>query len=248
MQLPYRLNEGSDARRKLGLIVLKTDETIERDFRALRLPDDLWLYHSRIPSALEVTVETLSEMEQALPTAAGLFPTASTFDVIGYACTSGATVLGESRVEAMVQQAHPEARVTNPMTALKAACRALGITRLGMVSPYVEKVSDALRQRLEQAKVQVTSFGEFGEKEEWKVARIDRHSIIRAMVEVGSSDTCDAVFASCTNLRAFEAIEEVESLIDKPALCSNQVLAWHMLRLTGVADPIAGAGRLFSLA
>lgn len=248
MQLPYGLNETGDARRKLGLIVLKTDETIERDFRALRLPEDLWLYHSRIPSALEVTVETLGEMEHALPTAAGLFPEASSLDVIGYGCTSGATVLGEARVEAMVHQARPEAQVTNPMTALKAACRALGITRLGLVSPYVEGVSDALRERLEQAGVQITSFGEFGEKEEWKVARIDRQSIVKAMVAVGSNEVCDAVFASCTNLRALEAIEEVESLIEKPALCSNQVLAWHMLRLAGVHDHITGAGRLFHLA
>ena len=44
---------------------------------------------------------------------------------------------------------------------------------------------------------------------------------------------CDAVFLSCTNLRTLNVIPEIEARIGKPVLSSNQVLAWHLLRLAG---------------
>ena len=72
-------------------------------------------------------------------------------------------------------------------------------------------------------------------------------SIIDAMLHVGAQAPCDAVFASCTNLRATEVLAEAESAIGVPALASNQVLAWHMLRLAGVDDDLGHAGRLWQL-
>ena len=64
------------------------------------------------------------------------------------------------------------------------------------------------------------------------------------MIEIGKGD-CDAVFASCTNLRAMEIIPEAEDILGKPVLCSNQVLGWHMLRLAGIDSDQPAGGRLF---
>jgi maleate isomerase len=228
--------------------VLQSDETIERDFAALGLPDEISLYHSRIPSAPEVTRETLAEMEAELPRAASLFPEAVSLDAVGYACTSGATVLGEAAVERLVRGARPETAVTNPLSALKAACAALGLRRLGLVTPYEPPVSRAICDALSQSGIEVAGFGSFGITNESTVAAIEPESVVQAMLAVAESAPCDAVFASCTNLRALEAVEAVERRLGKPALCSNQVLAWHMLRLAGLQDSPSGAGRLFRLA
>ncbi len=163
--------------------------------------------------------------------------------MIGYACTSGATALGERKVTDLVTETQPGALVTNPLTALKAACRALGIKRLGLVSPYVAAVSQSLRDALAADGIETTAFGTFDQKEERVVARIATASILAALHEVAAGD-CEAVFASCTNLRAVEVLAQAERETGKPMLASNQVLAWHMLRLAGVGEPVAALGAL----
>lgn len=247
MPLPYETDDGAARRAALGLIVLQVDETIEADFRRLTALDGVRLYQSRIPSGADLTTDTIADMGETLPAAAALLPGSAGLDVIGYACTSGAATLGEERVEALIRNAHPGVRVTTPLTALKAACRALGIRRLGLVSPYVAAVSETLRGALEAGGIAVTAFGSFEQKEEWLVARIAPASVLAALAEVGAGAECDAVFASCTNLRAVEVLKEAERILGKPALASNQVLAWHMLRLAGVADAIPDAGALARL-
>ena len=57
---------------------------------------------------------------------------------------------------------------------------------------------------------------------------------------------CDAVFVSCTNLRAANVIQDAESALGIPVVSSNQALGWHMLRLARVRDAIQGYGELFS--
>ena len=60
----------------VGLIALQSDETIEVDMRRL-LPDTAELLVSRVPSAPDVTPETLAAMEGHLGASAALFPAAA---------------------------------------------------------------------------------------------------------------------------------------------------------------------------
>ena len=78
---------------------------------------------------------------------------------------------------------------------------------------------------------------------ERQVARISTDSILDAILAVGGRD-CQAVFASCTNLRAVSVLAEAERMLGKPVLASNQVLAWHLLRLAGLPDPLGIGGAL----
>lgn len=244
MRLDYDIADDSEDSAALGLILLQVDETIEDDFRRLMPATGVRLYHSRVGSAAEVTPESLPHMTSTLPAAAALLPAQAGLDVIGYACTSGATMLGEAAVAGLIGAAHPGVLVTDPLTALKAACAALGLRRLGLVSPYVAEVSDALRLRLAAVGVAVTAFGSFEQKEERVVARISTASILSALQVVGEAEGCEAVFASCTNLRATAVVEAAERALGKPVLTSNTVLAWHMLRLAGVDGEVRGAGAL----
>ena len=80
---PYALGQPVGARANMGLITLQADETIEYDMRRLMPQQDVGLYVSRIRSAPDVTSETLAQMEQDLPAAAGLQPDPIDFDVVG---------------------------------------------------------------------------------------------------------------------------------------------------------------------
>jgi maleate isomerase len=55
----------------------------------------------------------------------------------------------------------------------------------------------------------------------------------------------DALFISCTNLRALDAIAPLEARLGKPVLTSNQVLGWHMMQSAGAAFPDSAPGLLF---
>ena len=232
---------------RLGLIVLQTDETIEQDFRAFTSDPSIALYHTRIPSSPTVTTDTLRQMENHIPSAASLLLKEPPLAVIGYGCTSASTVLGEARVRDLVQSEHPGVPVTNPLTALKAALAALGVSRLGLVSPYIRSVTDALEAELAKSGTPFVRAAVFGREEENLVARIAPSSILSAAEKVAGDPEVEAVFASCTNLRASAVIADAERLTGKPFLCSNQVLAWHMLRLAGIDRTVPQLGRLGSL-
>ena len=248
MKLAFDSDDGFGRRAALGLIVLQADETVEPEFRSLVDLEGVVLYHSRVPSGAEVTPESLAAMQTEIPTAAGLLPPTAELDVIGYACTSGATVIGEAAVAAAIHSVRPGVATSDPLTATKAACRALGVRRLGFVTPYVAEVSAAMRRNLEGAGLEIAAFGSFEESEEAVVARIAPGSVLDAIVEVGAAPDCEAVFASCTNLRATGVIAEAEARLSKPVVTSNQALAWHMLRLAGLPNGPPAGGSLFRCA
>ena len=231
MSYPYALRDAD--RPVLGLIALSSDETVERDLRALIPAEEADLLVARVPSGAEVTRETLGAMEEALPAAAALLPPSALLAGIGYACTSGASVIGSDTVAGMVRRGRPGVPVTDPLAALIAACRRRGIERLALLSPYVEAVSAGLRDALAREGIATPRFGSFDEAEEARVARIDRGSIVEAAVDLARGEV-EAVFLSCTNLRALECLEEIEAAAGMPALCSNGVLGEEMRRMAGL--------------
>lgn len=245
MKLPFESDGGKSAVAALGIVVLQSDETLEAEFRTIFDVSGVALFHTRIPMMPEVTPATLQQMHNDLPQAASLLPTAKPLDVVGYGCTSGATVIGADNIAKAIQSKHPSAKVTDPITAVMAACRHLGVSNIGLVTPYIETVSAAMRTLLENNNINVVEFGSFEQIEDAVVARIAPRSIYQAICEVGKADHVDAVFASCTNLQGFDIIEEAEAIIGKPVITSNQALAWHMCELAGLSGKIVGPGRLF---
>ena len=232
MKIPYTLDSAEP--RAIGLIVLQTDESIENEFRAFFNNTGVALYHTRIPNAQKVNPNTLAQMENEIPHVSSLLP--ENLDAIAYGCTSGATIIGEEKVEAAVHSVYPNTPVTNPLSAMLAACRVLGVRRLAFLTPYIEEVSRAMRERLEQQGLAITAFASFHAEQDSIVARISEQSILDAIVRIGSGDRADAVFVSCTNLRTFNIIAEAEKRIAKPVFSSNLALAWHLSRLAGIAD------------
>ena len=54
----------------------------------------------------------------------------------------------------------------------------------------------------------------------------------------------DAVFVSCTALRIVEVLQEVEDLIKKPVISSNQAIIWDSIRSVEIKSSIEGFGKL----
>lgn len=248
MKLPFDTDAGIGTRANLGVVVLETDETLEQEFARMTREPGVALFHNRIPMVPEIRPETLLKMAADLPASASLFPSSLQLDVIGYGCTSASTVIGSDGVRDAIRSARPEAQVTDPLSAIIAACKALGATRLGFVTPYLPQVSAQMRAKLETAGHTIASFGSFEEGDDRVVARITPSAILSAVDAVTQEAACDAVVISCTNLRCLDIIPEAEARFGVPVISSNQALAWHMLRLSGLSDPRPQFGQLFTRA
>lgn len=247
-RLDFETDGGFGQRARIGLIILETDQTLEVEARQIDLDGVDW-YHSRIPMKPEVTPGTLTAMEQDLPVAAALLPPEFGFDAIGYGCTSAATLIGEAGVTASIQSTHRDVSCSNPITAAVAAFVALGAKRVAVITPYTADVTAPIVAHFQGAQLEVIALGSFLEPSDLVVARISEASVSTGVREIVNQATaaggCDAVFVSCTSLRLFGIIEELEAELGVPVVSSNLALLWHLLRLAGVDDSIDGLGTLF---
>jgi maleate isomerase len=244
-KLPFETDRGIGSRAALGLLVLETDQTIEDEFRAVWPDPGVALYAARLHNDVQITPETLLEMRGLIAPTTKLLPFMVDLSVVAFACTSGALVIGESRVAELIQRVRPNAKVTDPVTAAIAALKATSVKRVALLTPYLRPINLRLRSALIERGLRIPVMGSFNESDDDIVARITPNSLLEAIVKIGSSPACDGVFVSCTSLRVMRIAEQAEALIGKPVTSSNHALAWHMLRLAGIDEAIEGFGRLY---
>jgi maleate isomerase len=244
-RIPFKLDEGIAPRAALGLVVLATDHTMEHEWRQmLGGLEGVAFYEARLYNAPEVTPETLRDMEKDIaPTAALILP-GERLDVLAFGCTSGTVAIGEGQVFARLREARPGIPCTTPITAARAAIKALGARRIALLTPYVDRINRMMRDWLQEREVEVPVMGSFNHENDNEVARISMASIEEAILDLGRHDAVDAVFISCTSMRVAEIVERTEAKLGKPVTSSNHAMAWHALRLAGFRDPVAGFGRL----
>lgn len=229
----YELLNDSYRRSTIGLVVLQTDETLEPDIHRYFPPTAADVYVSRVPNAPDVNAETLADMANYIESSATLLPRSLSFDAVAYCCTSGSAVIGPAKVGSLMRAGCRTAGATDPVSALIHMCRKHNVKRLAFLSPYVESVSKILREVLTAADIETCAFGAFNEGDDAKVARIDPAYTKRAAIELAKSTDVDAVFMSCTNLKTYDVLAEIEAEAGVPAFSSNSALAAHLAELSG---------------
>ncbi len=167
-------------------------------------------------------------------------------DVVAFGCTSATMTLGEDEVFAQIRKARPNAACTTPVTAALAAFRALDVRSIGLLTPYAPAINENLVAYFRGRGVNIAAVATFDRRDDREAARISSSSIETAIARVAAAPGVDAVFVSCTSLRVAEAVADLERGAGVPITSSNHAMAWHCLRLAGVADPVP-AGRLFHL-
>jgi maleate isomerase len=245
--VPYEVENIIARRARMGLIALATDHVIDNELALLMgVIDGVQLYTTRVPMDPNVTRETLGAMEARLGTAAATVLPGVTLDVVGYGCTSASVVIGEDKVAAAIHVACPGVAVTTPITAGVEALRCLGATRIGLLTPYVEEVNAPLRAHFAARGITVIKAATFSEPDDNRAGMITPASIRAAVIDLFKGLELDAVFISCTSLRAAELVPELETELGFSVTSSNHALAWHMLRLAGIDEPMEGKGQLFA--
>ena len=232
----------ADRVRRLGAVVLATDLTIEGDLAAL-MPPDAALHVTRIPYANPTTPENLRAMAPHLAVAADLILPGMPLAAIGFGCTSGGVVIGDAQVAASVARARPGVPVSAPAQAAVQGLSHLGVRRIALLTPYLAETTAPVLDYFLAAGFAVTRAFGLGMADDREIARLAPDTIIAAARQADDPGA-EAMFVSCTATPVLQLIPQLEALLGKPVLSSNQALGWAMLRAAGL--PARGPGRLFT--
>ncbi len=233
--------------KKIGLIALATDLTSERDFARLLPKDKAAVYVNRVAYQNPTTPENLRRMAPRLTSAADLILPEVSLDAICYSCTAASVVIGDEAIRDSIHTSRPGVPVITPSDAACRALRALGATRISILTPYTVETSQPFAEYFSAQGLNVLRLECLGIEDDRDMALVSDDTIIQASVTLNTDDT-DALFISCTGLPAVNVVEEIERQIGKPVVSSNQASIWMSLRAAGLDDSVAGFGSLFDKA
>lgn len=235
-------DKGRHHRAKIGFVLLATEQTIEDDMFHLR-PDGVGVHFARAWIGDSITVDSLTRHAGDLARAASTLLPDGSLDVVCYGCTSGSLVIGEDRVAAELSKGVPNAKATSLIAAVIGALRAIDAKRIAVATPYLDEINRQEVQYLENAGFHVTQISGLQLEKDSDMIRVSPQYLAEFARQADTPDS-DALFISCGALRALEIIDQLEQDLGKPVICSNQAMMWHVLRLAGIQDRIAGYGRL----
>lgn len=231
---------------RLGMIVLATDMTVERDARQLIAPDEAAFHVSRIPFENPTTPDSLRAMGPNLTVAADLLVPGVNLTAIAFACTSASVTIRNDAVYQSIAKVRPNVPVVTPSSAALLAFRALNVRRIALLTPYLVETTEPMIEYFEDQNISIEKAACFNMADDRDMARFDHDTLIEAAVSLDGPNV-EAIFLSCTALPAVGVIDAIEARIGKPVVSSNQATLWALRGLAGLPPPKKGVGRLFDM-
>jgi maleate isomerase len=230
----------------VGLIVLATDHTTEPDYQRMVASRDIGVYVARIAFSNPVTPENLRRMQPALTQAAALLLPEEELDAICYSCTSASVIIGDQEIEAAIRSVKSGVPVVTPPAAGIRALKALGARRISVLTPYTVRTSRPMADYFTRHGFEIENFTCFDFDDDREMARIAPASLVELAVEA-MAPAAEALFISCTSVRAAGVAAQIEKRTGRPVVSSNLASAWNCLRLCGDIAGRPELGRLMTL-
>jgi maleate isomerase len=124
--------------------------------------------------------------------------------------------------------------------------RRTGVSRVGLVTPYVGEVQAKVLDNWRKSGVLCPAERHCGLRDNFAFAEVSEHEIAEMARAVGRTGV-DAVAIVCTNMRGAGLVEKLEAELGVPVYDSIATTLWKSLLLAGVAPAqIRGWGSLFS--
>jgi len=129
--------------------------------------------------------------------------------------------------------------------ALNEILRATGVTRFGLVSPYLDDVQQRIVANYARAGFECVAERHLGLRDNYSFSEVSADQL-RAMAREVARGKPQAITIFCTNLRGAPLAEELERELGIPVYDSIATVVWKSLKLTGVdTRRLRGWGRLF---
>jgi maleate isomerase len=191
-------------------------------------------------------VKQFSEVDNLIKVAKDLEPIRPT--CIAWACTSGSFLVGKEgshrQVEALTESTGTQ--FTNTSESMVQALQHLGVTRVGVGTPYPDDFNAPIARFLEDHGFKVMAIHNLRLQNDWEIGTATPEAIYALARRVAVAGA-EAVFLSCTGLEALDLLQTLERDLERPVLAANQVTMWNALRLCGISTKgLESFGSLFS--
>lgn len=235
---------------RIGMIVPSSNTNAEPDCQMLT-PSGVTLHVTRsggynvnaIPDSDEMRKFVRQSLDQHLELLVD-----ARVDLIAYACTSATLSDGPQFDAAFCQEIEDKSgcKAVTTAGAVVEAIQTLGVERIAFTSPYVAKLAEESVDYLNQSGIKVVNRldfeHEFTSLEQNALTPEDAYNMGLAVDHPGAQ----AVFISCTDYRALEALPALEEALGKPVICSNQALMYACLKRLSLNRNNPLGGHLFS--
>jgi maleate isomerase len=129
--------------------------------------------------------------------------------------------------------------------ALNEIFRATGVTRFGLVSPYLDDVQQRIVANYARSGFACVAERHLGLQDNFSFSEVNADRL-RAMTREVAEAKPQAITIFCTNLRGAPLVEELERELGIPVYDTIATVVWKSLRLAGVEPRrVQGWGRLF---
>ena len=210
---------------RVGLLVPSSNNTMEMDFHR-ELPDDLEIATARMylpETTKEAEIEMIERwLEPANHDLATVKPAVTVFG-----CTSGGSLFGQNYDEGIRRKIGEEtgSEAISILSALSEEFALLGAKKLAVVTPYIQVLTDAVRDSLAEDGFEVLAIGGMGITDNLEIGSQSAKTIAgfaRETLGPGMPGEVDCLFVSCTNLPAVRALPELRAAFPGlPVMTSN---------------------------
>lgn len=229
----------------IGLVQLSTDHSIETDLNRL-VGSSAMIFSNRVYYSSSMTKEALAEISHGITESANLIATGLPMDVMAFGCTSASIVIGNEKIRELLTVNNPGIPATNPWMGALAAFEHLNAKRVSIFAPYPTEVNYPLYQQLVAEGFSVPTIGALRIEKDTDITTVSYESMLEGAKRIIADAPTDALFMSCTNLRALEHIEKIEAEVGVPIVTSTQAMFWHAMTLVGKQPKLEGYGQLLA--
>jgi maleate isomerase len=239
-------------RRKFGVIGPSTNTIVQPDFEMMR-PSGVTNHYSRIftPNAQAVSNETFMAGTQligknVLDAVRSVMTCAPDYLVMGMSSvTFYGGVTGADAFRAKVER-EAGIGISIGSQSCTAALKAYGgIKRIAFLSPYYPVANREVARYFTESGFEVVRDIYLQCKSWTAIAEVTPETLCGRLIELnGDGRDVDAIVQVGTNLSMVRLAAAAEIFLGKPVIAINTATYWHALRQNGIADKIAGLGRL----
>lgn len=235
------INYGTRAR--IGVILPSGNAAAEAELIAMT-PRGVSMHITRLPlagSSPEQLLGMIKDVESAALLLKDVQP-----DLIVFHCTAVST--WDAKLDDVIRQrifAATGIPATTTAHALVHALENLRAKKIVLVSPYIEEINRRETDFLSLRDVEVLAAHGLGLSAPTEMFAVETNEWVNRTVSA-RNDRADAYFISCTAIRSLGAVDVLEKILGRPVVTSNQVMAWHALRLVDVLDRLGDCGLLFA--
>jgi maleate isomerase len=161
-------------------------------------------------------------------------------DYILFGCTTGSFIPGNDFHEKICYEIKNSVNIpaTTCSTSLLEALKCLDVKNVSLITPYVDSVNEREKKFLESntkdANVDITKIEGKNKKDLYYAAK---QSV---------SEHTDCMLLSCTALRTFDLILDLEADLGIPVISSTQASIWSIFNALKIRIPNMNLGKIFS--